>query len=234
VPINYQQVVPWGRSFEEYVRMFRLTNADLRRRILGCGDGPAAFNAGMNLRGWRATSVDPMYFWSRAQIEARIQETREVVLEQTGENRHLFRWTEIKDLEALGKLRMAAMQEFLGDYDDGLKDGRYVTGELPTLPFPDGTFDLVLCSHFLFLYSDHLDLNFHLRAIEEMLRVGSEVRLFPIHGMNAEVSCHLAGVMSHWGKLGSVELVSVDYEFQVGANQMLAIRKANADGPSTG
>jgi hypothetical protein len=35
------QVVPWGRSFDEYQRMFALTGADLGL-ILGCGDGPAA------------------------------------------------------------------------------------------------------------------------------------------------------------------------------------------------
>jgi hypothetical protein len=29
------QVVPWGRSFEEYWRTFALTDADLRLRILG-------------------------------------------------------------------------------------------------------------------------------------------------------------------------------------------------------
>jgi len=27
--INYKDIVPWGRSFEEYVKMFSLTPADL-------------------------------------------------------------------------------------------------------------------------------------------------------------------------------------------------------------
>jgi hypothetical protein len=34
-----EQVVPWGRSFDEYRRIFALTDDDLRLRILGCGDG---------------------------------------------------------------------------------------------------------------------------------------------------------------------------------------------------
>lgn len=33
------KVVPWGRSYDEYVAMFALSSDDLRRRILGCGDG---------------------------------------------------------------------------------------------------------------------------------------------------------------------------------------------------
>lgn len=37
-------IVPWGRSFEEYRRMFALSPDDLTGRLLGCGDGPASFN----------------------------------------------------------------------------------------------------------------------------------------------------------------------------------------------
>ena len=39
--IRLSEVIPWGRSFEEYRRMFALTDENLAERILGCGDGPA-------------------------------------------------------------------------------------------------------------------------------------------------------------------------------------------------
>jgi hypothetical protein len=45
VAFTLDKVVPWGRSFDEYVRMFDLTPADLGKRILGCGDGPASFGS---------------------------------------------------------------------------------------------------------------------------------------------------------------------------------------------
>jgi hypothetical protein len=54
-------IVPWGRSFDEYRRMFGLTDADLARNIVGCGDGPAAFNAEATARGTRVVSCDPIY-----------------------------------------------------------------------------------------------------------------------------------------------------------------------------
>ncbi len=44
-----------------------------------------------------------------------------------------------------------ALHCFLDDY--GRKNGHYVHGELPVLPFPDQVFDLVLSSHFLFVYA---------------------------------------------------------------------------------
>jgi hypothetical protein len=56
-----EHVVPWGRSFDEYRRMFALTEEDLRLRILGCGDGPASFNAEATRRGTRMISCDPIY-----------------------------------------------------------------------------------------------------------------------------------------------------------------------------
>jgi hypothetical protein len=43
--INYQDIVPWGRSFAEYVKMFSLIPDDLDLRILDCGGGPSSFNA---------------------------------------------------------------------------------------------------------------------------------------------------------------------------------------------
>src|SRR5690242_374504 len=71
------QVVPWGRSFREYERMFALTGDDLRRRILGCGDGPAAFNAEATRRGARVVSGDPLYRFSGEQVRGQIAATRD-------------------------------------------------------------------------------------------------------------------------------------------------------------
>lgn len=147
------QVVPWGRSFDEYQRMFALSTGDLGRRILGCGDGPAAFNAEATRRGAHVLSCDPLYRYTRAQIAERIEATAPEVLAQTRRNAEEFVWgTPIASVEALGEVRMGAMREFLADYDAGKAAGRYVEAELPSLPFPDGAFDLALCSHFLFLY----------------------------------------------------------------------------------
>lgn len=59
-----RDVVPWGRSYDEYVAMFGLTAADLERNILGCVDGPASFNAAVARRGGRCVSCDPIYRFS--------------------------------------------------------------------------------------------------------------------------------------------------------------------------
>ncbi len=67
------QVVPWGRSCDEYVRMFSLTDGDLGEKILGSGDGPANFNGTMRRRGRNVVSVDPLYQFSVEQIRGRVR-----------------------------------------------------------------------------------------------------------------------------------------------------------------
>ena len=145
------QVVPWGRSFDEYRRMFDLTEDDLNRFIIGCGDGPASFNAEASHRGKRVISCDPLYRFEKTQIQERVAATFEQIIEQTRRNTHEFVWEDgIRTVEELGRVRMSAMQAFLDDYELGKAQARYLDAELPTLPFADAAFDLALCSHFLF------------------------------------------------------------------------------------
>ena len=80
------KVVPWGRSYDEYLRMFDLTEAELGLRLLGCGDGPAAFNATLTQRGGKIISVDPVYAFDAEQIRGRISETYETVMAQMRQN----------------------------------------------------------------------------------------------------------------------------------------------------
>ncbi len=71
------------------------------------------------------------------------------------------------------------MSDFIKDYDNGKNKKRYIHQELPKLSFENDSFDLVLSSHFLFLYSEHFDLQFHIDSILEMCRVSKkEVKIF--------------------------------------------------------
>jgi hypothetical protein len=219
-------VVPWGRSYDEYCRMFALTPADLRLRILGCGDGPASFNAICTKRGTRVVSCDPLYAFDKQQIRRRVEETAEEILEQTRRNRDEFVWTEIKSVEHLGHIRMDAMEQFLTDYDAGKSENRYVEAALPQLPFPDQSFDLALCSHFLFLYTDQLGEAFHGVSIRELARVAREVRIFPLLALGGVRSPLVSSVTAVLQSAGyEVTLQPVPYEFQRGGNEMMKITR---------
>jgi len=222
---SLEKIVPWGRSYEEYISMFGLTEADQKLRVLGCGDGPAAFNSALTKRGGNVVSVDPIYVFDAEQIRGRISETYGTVMTQMRKNLSDYVWVAIPSVEQLGSLRMSAMETFLADFDAGKDEGRYIQGELPSLPFERGKFDIALSSHFLFLYSAHLSAEFHLQALQEMLRVSREVRVFPLLTLDGASSPHLDFVNEHLANKGfSVEIKRVPYEFQRGGNEMLVIK----------
>ncbi|WP_321506207.1 hypothetical protein [uncultured Methanoregula sp.] len=165
--------------------MFNLSDRDLCRSILGCSDGPAGFNAHMHALGHPVISCDPLYQYSHDQIGCSIRAARDEVMQQVRENPQNFTWNHIRTPSELEQVRMTAMQSFLADYEAGLMQGRYIAGALPRLPFRDQSFDLGLCSHFLFLYNS-LGQEFHLRSIREMARVAREVRIYPVVNTNGE------------------------------------------------
>jgi hypothetical protein len=219
-------VKPWGRSLHEYRLMFSLSDSDLDQRVLGCGDGPASVNAELQALGvCRYVSVDPIYVFSGVEIESRVRDTYDAIVSQVKQNVHRYLWNHFPDPDAQGQARIAAMTRFLKDYEPGRAEGRYIAGSLPTLPFSRGEFDLCLCSHLLFLYSEQLSLDFHLAAMIEQLRVAREVRVFPLFDLACQRSAHLDPVQKALEERGyACELVKVAHEFQKGANEMLRVR----------
>lgn len=223
---HLNQVVPWGRSFEEYVRMFNLTEDDLTKTILGCADGPSSFNAEANQRGYQVVSCDPLFEKSALAIGEEIQATFHTVLEALKANAAEFVWSQFRSPEECGHVRLDAMKVFLKDFEKGLSERRYVAGSLPRLPFGDQTFELALCSHFLFTYSNLLTVEFHREAILELCRVAKEVRIFPIvdlAGQPIQFLDLLAAQLSDKGL--QVEKRRVEYEFQRGADHLFRISR---------
>ena len=220
------KVVPWGRSFSEYQRMFALSEADLQKTILACADGPASFNSEATRLGASVVSCDPLYRFDAEAIRSRVQEVYPEMVEQTRRNESEFIWTEFESAEELGKARLSAMRAFLDDYDTGLAERRYIVGEFPSLPFSDNSFDLTLCSHYLFLYSEQLTLEFHVNAIRDMCRVSNEARIFPIVALGSGVSDFVEPVTGALRECSlNVKIESVPYEFKRGANQMMRVNR---------
>lgn len=206
----------WSRSFEEYRIVFGLSESDLAGWVLGCADGPASFNAEGTALGHRIISCDPTYAYSSKVFEQRFETCYDTVLSQVKENIGKYNWGYFRDPDHLGQCRLAAMKKFLADFDLGKQAGRYVTASLPELPFKDGQFSLALVAHLLFLHSNQFDLNFHVSAFEELLRVAGEVRVFPLLSLDRHWSPFVSPIVEHLQRTGfKVEILSVEYEFQM-------------------
>ena len=202
---HYKDIIPnfhykgtWDRSFDEYLDMFNLSEDDLARDIVDVGGGTASFNARMHQRGTPIISVDPIYRYSEAELRQRIV-----------------------------AFKRQTMEEFSQDFETGRQQGRYVVAALPNLPFPDRHFDLVLSSHLLFFYSVNRDLVFHLDAARELLRIGNEVRIFPIVDENSNSPLFLLPVIRELKKDGIDSTIEcVPYHLQKTGNQMLRLTRS--------
>jgi len=229
VSFQLNEIVPWGRSLREYELMFSLAPEDRGLRILGCGDGPASFNAEMTTRGHSVISFDPIYQFTGAQIQSRFLENADRIVEQVRANPGDYVWTFHRDIDELRRNREEALRIFLSDFGRGIAEKRYISAELPTLPFANGSFDLALSSHLLFLYSELLSFDFHLASICEILRVSKELRIFPMLALDCKPSPHLPGLIKHLRQLGlEVSIETVNYELQRGGNEMMRIRRRAA------
>lgn len=231
--MKLEDIVPWGRSKAEYVAMFGLTDEELPGETLDCAGGPSSFNAEATREGLNVVSCDPIYRFSAEDISKRVEETQADVMRNVCENADAFVWTYAGSPAQHVEMRMTAMRRFLGDFPDGFEEGRYVEGGLPELPFEADSFDLALCSHFLFTYSSQLSQEFHLASILDMCRVAKEVRIFPLltssvhYGSGAgQCSPHVGPVMDELRDCGfEASVVCVPYEFQKGGNEMLRVRR---------
>jgi hypothetical protein len=225
--MRLKEVVPWGRSLQEYILMFNLTDADLKKKILGCGDGPASFNTEMTTLGYSVTSIDPIYNFSATEIQQRVEETYPEISQQLNLNKNNYLWTMFQNVEDLCQQRLNTMKLFVEDFPTGLIQDRYKPESLPNLSFSNPKFDLALCSHFLFLYSDQLSLDFHLKSITELLRVANEVRIFPLLTLDCQPSPYLDDILGHFNDAGfNLEIITVGYHLQKNGNQMLRIIKS--------
>jgi len=206
--------------------MFNLTESEMGQTILGCGDGPASFNAEMAARGGQVISCDPVYSGEAGDIRQRFEAGGEAIMSQVRQKPQNYVWTYHSDPDDLLRNRRAVMKAFVADYPVGRRQGRYVAAALPRLPFADGHFELALCSHLLFLYCDLLPLEFHLSAAGELCRVARDVRIFPLVSLDCRPSPYVDAVVAHARAVGcQAEIIRVNYELQRNGNQMMRMRQ---------
>jgi Methyltransferase domain len=212
-----------GRTFAEYLQMFDLMGKSMGdQQILDCPAGPCSFVAEARAHGIDAVGADILYNHSSAALTERATDDISRAMSALDGVEHLYRWEFYDDIADLRTYRERAATQFLQDYSTN--DERYIHAELPQLPFDDGAFDLVLSAHFLFLYDDRFSLTFHLDTIREFVRVGGQLRIFPLHGFNGEQSELVGDVVDALRADGyDVRLETVPFEFQCGADQMLVV-----------
>ncbi|MDH4127883.1 MAG: class I SAM-dependent methyltransferase [Spirochaetota bacterium] len=224
--IQLDRIAFYGRTLTEYLKFFNLNLNELNAKsILDCNSGASSFVAEAHRKGINVIGCDPLYGHSVDYIIKQGYSDIDHVIEKVSPKINLFNWSFYKSLETLKEYRTNALKGLINDYVNGTMDNRYINAKLPVLPFADHSFNLVLSGHFLFVYSDRLDYDFHLRSILELLRVSKEeVRIYPLVGLDTNIYTHMDKLLSNLANKGiKVDIMPVDFEFQWGANQILCL-----------
>jgi SAM-dependent methyltransferase len=223
--MELDRVVPFGRTLAEYRSIFNLTDSDLQRHILDIGAGPASFTAEMTALEYNVTAIDPIYHFSGAEIQQRFNDCVDLIIGQVENTPQDWVWKFHKSPADLRRNRELALAIFLADYDLGKVAGRYIAGAVPTA-IGNEFYDLILCSHFLLLYSAQLSWEFHAQAVTKLLDRTNELRIFPLLTLSLERSPYLDRLCALVANLGyRSQIVPVEYELQRGGNEMLVINR---------
>ncbi len=225
--IDLDRIAFIGRTYREYRNIFGLDDGALRRgRILDCPAGASSFAGEGREKGHDVTACDLLYSLPPDELVRKARADTDYALRQAYKVREMYDWGFYGGVEGHRAEREKALLLFAGDFTAGLKEGRYVPARLPALPFKDGSFSLVLSGHFLFLYGDRLDFDFHLQSLIELARVGGEVRVFPTVGLEGGPYPGLDRLIEYLKQAHvCAEVVKTPFEFMKGADRMLKLTR---------
>jgi len=102
----------------------------------------------------------------------------------------------------------------------------YISGGLPKLCIPDKEFDISLVSYLLFLYSDRLNLDFHIKSILELIRISKqEVRIYPLTTVEGKKSRLIKECLKDKRLTNmDIEIKKVNFEFFKNSNEVMIIK----------
>lgn len=223
--LEIDRIIFIGRTYEEYLHMFRLHLADLEgKKILDCPAGACSFTAIGRNKGLNIEACDIAYTFNATELYNKGKDDLNHAMGKMQSSKSNYCWSYFKNISHLKRHRMQALTDCIYDMEQYPKS--YKVASLPKIPYKNNEFDILLSAHFLFMYADHFDYNFHKQTINEMLRVTKkEIRIFPIVNLKGERYEKLDDIIKYLSELGcKIEEVKVDYEFQTNANTMLKVK----------
>jgi len=222
MPLELKDFLITGRTYEEYAAFFDLDADDLReKKVLDCPAGASSFVIEARKKAVEAHACDVLYRFEKEEIRLQGLKSIEKIYQDVS-------WMEENSFEFYGSIerhksfRENALKRFCEDYNPIY----YRYAQLPKLPYDDQTFDIVLSSHLLFVYDDRLDIHFHIESIREMLRIGREVRIFPLidfKNSRANEAKNLSPYAYAIAEIFGGEIIPVGFEFQKNGGYMMKI-----------
>jgi len=216
------------RSIEEYCAMFSMDASEIEGPVLDVAGGASSFTASLRQRGIDAVAADPFYGGLTEEVIAAGFKEIGTSSEKIANMASVYDWSYYGSPEEHRRLRERSMELFAEDVRREDFESRYFPASLPNLPFEDGAFSMVFCSHFLFLYGEAFDLAFHAASVKELLRVlkpGGLLRIYPLITLKWEPYPYLADLIAEAKRYASPELAPSGLPFVPVKSPVLTLKK---------
>lgn len=212
-----------GFGLSEYTKMFALSDDELDMRILDCRAGASSFAADMHKLHKQVIACDPVYRSSIPELKQLVADATADIERAVHKNSPSLFVLPEKTNDFLSLIE-SGTQRFFDDFSSGYTEKRYTTDSLPHLSFKNAQFDLALVCHYLFTFSKQLSLDYHVQAIEELIRVANEVRIYPLVTSSGALSPYVGEVVAILqSRSYGVELRGVEFKLQEQGNAMLRV-----------
>lgn len=222
--LELSKIIFIGRTYDEYIRMFDLTEDELSSQmILDAPAGACSFTAKASEKGYDVAATDIAYFHSVDELYEKGKQDIEHAMQAIAKVKEQYVWEYFQSISDLEQHRISALHDTVTHMK--ILPQFYTPSILPSLPFEENQFDMILSAHLLFMYDDRLDWDFHENTITEMLRVARrEIRIFPLTNLQGNTSEYVERIVECVHTMGwKTEERTVGYEFQKNGNSMLRI-----------
>ncbi len=202
----------WIYNLNDYRQIFGLSEPDLQKKILAYPAGISSVNAELYALGHLIISGDPAYALSLMEMRdyaGKILQENIAAIDKSHQSSLIAQWEHSLEL-------------FLVDYETGKKQGRYRAMDLPPFSAVEETFELLLCTDFLF--NPPGNSGTAQEMMNELCKLAAEVRIFPLPQDKNAVSAELGPLMLALQQRNfGVEIRAVDYPPCHQASAMLRI-----------
>jgi hypothetical protein len=193
---SFSQEVMMIYNLADYRQIFALTDQDLQKNILAYPAGISSVNAELYKLGQPIISGDPLYHLSLSEIR--------------NHARHMH----------LDDQQRESLELFLADYELGKLQRRYRVMPAPPPSTVKESFDLLLCSDFLFSQNNYT--NSSQELMQALCQLATEIRVFPLP--EKSVAAELGPIMLAFQQRNfGVEVRAVNYPQGAPANAMLRV-----------
>ena len=202
----------WIYNLNDYRQIFALNEPDLQRKILDYPAGISSVNAELYALGRLIISGDPAYSLSPREMRdyaSKVLRENIAAIDKSLQSSLVAQWEQ-------------SLALFLADYETGKKQGRYRAMDLPPFSNVEETFELLLCTDFLF--NPPASSGTAQEMMDELCKLAAEVRVFPLPQDKNAVAAELGPMMLALQQRNfGVEIRAVNYPPCNQASAMLRI-----------